>query len=113
MSSGEAHSLKCRPETSMSVAATQRASPRRNTAQSSPMGTMTSGGGAGRRAEKRRMMSNSFNSVFAERTVGGKEPAVLKEHFCPGQDFISLTASHRTSDSSSVYQVFRSYHSSS
>src|SRR4051812_34416614 len=45
----------------MSAAATQRASPKRSTAQSSPMGTMTSGGGAGRRSERRRMTSISFN----------------------------------------------------
>src|ERR687886_1038187 len=44
----------------MSVAATQRASPKRNTAQSSPMGTTSSGGGAGRRLERRPMRSNSF-----------------------------------------------------
>src|ERR687893_1718126 len=66
-SSGEAHSLKCLPSTSMSAATTQRASPKRSTAQSSPMGTTTSGGGEGSLSERRRMTSSSFKAVVSYR----------------------------------------------
>src|SRR5215204_4450013 len=49
---------------SMSAAATQRTSPRRNTAQSSPTATTTSGGGEGSFSERLRMTSNSFKLVL-------------------------------------------------
>src|SRR5215207_409048 len=58
----------------MSEAATQIRSPRRSTAQSSPMGTSTSGGAGGSVPEIRRMISNSFiprGATFAGRRGDG------------------------------------------
>src|SRR5215218_5143703 len=49
---------------SMSAAATLRTSPRRNTAQSSPIATTISGGGDGSFSERLRMTSNSFKLIL-------------------------------------------------
>src|SRR5919205_677422 len=68
----------------MSVAATQRASPKRNTAQSSPIGTTTSGGGAGRRLERRPMRSNSFTQS-SPKGPWGEEQVATAEHSPPSR----------------------------
>src|SRR5918997_5591833 len=56
----------------MSEAATQLLSPRRKTAQSSPMGTRTSGGAGGRKPGRRRIASNSLTALGGRRGGAGR-----------------------------------------